>query len=115
MDSIFTKLEKKFDIYNMKKLILIFILTSGYLFSQSDSTKKWEIVGYKGSNSFYLYTLKNGGVYHYNFSSNEITDFRGMFWKSSKTMPLDTTMYEAYLRKKVGIADLHERIVKELK
>ena len=99
----------------MKKLILIFILTSGYLFSQSDTTKKWEIVCYKATNSFYFYTLNNAGIIHYNFSSSEITDFSKMFWKSAKTMPLDTTMYEPYLRRKVGITDLHERIVKELK
>lgn len=99
----------------MKKLILIFILSSGYLFSQADSTKKWDLMCYKATNSFYLYTIKHNNIYFYNFSSSEVTDFSKMFWKSSKTIPIDTTMYQGYLVRRITLADLQERVVKELK
>ena len=99
----------------MKKLILIFILTSSYLFSQSDTIKKWDLICYKATNSFYLYTIKHNNIYFYNFSSKELTDFSQLFWKASKTIPIDTTMYKGYLVRRISLADLQERVGKELK
>lgn len=99
----------------MKNLLLIFILLSGSLFSQVDTIKKWDISCYKVTNSFYLYSIKGNGIIYYNFSSNELTDFSQMFWKESRTIPLDTTIYSPYLIRRVGRNELHERILKELK
>lgn len=99
----------------MKKLLFLFILLSGTLFGQVDTSKKYDIVCYKSGNSFYLYVMKNSGIYYYNFSSRELSDFKQMFWKESKSFPMDTTMVEAYETKRLGIKDLNERMEKELK
>ena len=99
----------------MKKLIVVLLFSSFTLSSQIDTTKMFDIVCYKPTDSFYIYIINNGGQYHYNFSSTEVVDFSQMFWKSSKSMPIDTTMYKPYLIKRVRVRELHERIAKELK
>ena len=98
----------------MKKLLLIFILLSGCLSAQVDSTKKWDIVCYKAINSFYIYTIKTNDIYYYNFSNKELNDFKQMFWKKSKEIPIDTTTIKAYQTKRVRLDELNERMIKEL-
>jgi len=92
----------------------IFILIALMLTLQQ--VKEYRLQCYSGPNSIYFYIIKNNSTWHYNFTNHQVNDdeIKRMFWKESKTCPIDTTEYEKLYVKTITEDKLHERIVRDL-
>lgn len=92
----------------------IFILLALVLTSQQ--VKEWRLQCYSGPNSIYFYIIKNNSTWHYNFTNHQINDdeMKKMFWKESRTCPIDTTEYEKLYVKTITEDKLDARIVRDL-
>ena len=101
----------------MRNLVIILsIALSIAVLSFTQQVKEWRLQCWSGPNSIYFYIIKNNSTWHYNFTNHQVSDdeMKKMFWKVSKTCPIDTTEYEKLYVKTITEDKLDTRIVRDL-